>query len=79
MHCWSAYFQREKSIKMRKSLVRETKSGSLTKYLQTADKKYDIENAETQGKKCITAKPQAGKVISKNISQEEGNKLDQRN
>lgn len=38
MHRWSAYFQREKSIKMRKSLVRETKSGSLTKYLQTTDK-----------------------------------------
>lgn len=30
-------------------------------------------------KKCITVKPQAGEAISKNISQEEGNKLDQRN
>lgn len=47
MHHWSAYFQREKNITMRKTLVRETKSGSWTKYLQTTDKKYYIENAET--------------------------------
>lgn len=72
MHRWSAYFQREKSIKMRKSLVRETKSGSLTKYLQTTDKKYYIENAETQGKNASQVNLKLGRLSVRTFLKKRG-------